>query len=255
MGRHNIPVSLSRRFALFTLATLGALALCLPLVSGARSAPAAPARFVLAGPVLTASPTELTRCRQCAVTVSNESSTRSLTWFASSRGLSGVAIKPSRGTLQPRGHVSVTITVPSNIACPAKGMITLSGPVNSVKVSWSCPATPTPTPTPSPIPTLSSSPLPSPTTAASLTPTDGSLTPSATSVSNSGGPQRNGNPPGSGGSQGSSVPSILLSVAALLLALLAFSLYLISSAKHALRYRLLALILPASFLRRLDQNH
>jgi hypothetical protein len=37
--------------------------------------------------------------------------------------------------------------------------------------------------------------------------------------------------------------------------LLAFTLYLISPAKASLRNRLLSLILPVSFLRRLDQNH
>jgi len=69
-----------------------------------------------------------------------------------------------------------------------------------------------------------------------------------------GGVQRtNGKSPPSSGSQDSSVPSILLSVAALLLALCAFALYLMSPSKASLRTRLLSLMLPVWFLRRLDQ--
>ena len=253
MGPHNVGAHLSRRFALFALITLSVLAMCSPLVSGARSASAAPARFVLAGALLAASPTNLTNCSPCMVTVINKSPTRSLTWFANSRGISGVTLKPTRGMLQPKGQSSVTITMPSNISCPAHDTITFTGPLNSVHVSWSCTATPPLTPV-TPPPTPTTAPTPSPTPSASPTQTDTSLTPTATSVPTSGGQQDNGNPPGNSGSQGSSVPSILLSVAALLLALLAFTLYLIPAAKASLRNRLLSLILPVSFLRRLDQN-
>jgi hypothetical protein len=237
--------------ALLSLIALSTLALCSPLVSGAKSASAAPAPFVLTGAVLAAAPTNLSTCRQCLVTVSNRSPHGSLTWFASSRGIAGVSIQPAGGTLQPKGQVSVTITMPSTIPCPAKDTITFSGPLNSVKVSWSCTATPPPTPTPALTPT----PAPSPTPAASPTQTDGRLTPTTTSVPNGGGQHENGNPPGSSGSQGSAVLSLLLSVAALLLALLAFTLYLISPAKASLRTRLLSLMLPVSFLRRRDQHH
>ena len=261
MVPHNVRAHLPIRFALFALITLSALAMCSPLVSGARSASAAPARFVLAGAVLAASPTNLTNCRQCMVTVINESPTRRLTWFAISRGISGVTMKPARGTLQPKGQVAVNITMPSTIPCPANDTITFTGPTNSVNVSWSCTATPTPTPTlsltPTPVmptPTPTTAPTPSPTPSASSMQTDTSLTPTATSVPNGGGQQNNGNPPTSSSSQGSSVPSILLSIAALLLALLAFTLYLIPPPEASLRNRLLSLILPVSFLRRLDQN-
>jgi len=253
MGPPKVRTHLPRRFALLSLMTLSALAMCSPLVSGARSASAAPARFVLAGPGLAASPTNLTTCRQCMVTLSNRSPNRSLTWSASSRGISGVTMNPAGGTLQPKGQVSVIITMPSTITCPANDTITFSGPLNSVNVSWSCTATPTPTPV-TPTPTPTTAPTPSPTPSASPTPTDSSLTPTATSGPNGGGQLTNGNPPDSSGSQGSSVPSILLSVAALLLALLAFTLYLISPAKASLRNRLLSLILPVSFLRRRDQH-
>jgi hypothetical protein len=195
------------------------------------------------------------------VAVSNQSPTRSLTWFAISRGIAGVTMKPAAGTLQPKGRVSVTVAMPSNIPCPAYDTITFTGPVNSVKVSWSCMATPTPTPalspTPTPVtpaPTPTTAPPPSPMPSASPTQTDTSLTSTPTPVPNGGGQQDNGNPPSSSGSQGSSVPSILLSVVALLLALLAFTLYLISPVKASFRNRLLSLILPISFLRRLDQN-
>jgi hypothetical protein len=256
-GRAHLPL----RVALFALITLSALAMCSPLVFGARPASAAPARFVLAGAVLSASPTNLTTCRQCTVTVINKSSTRSLTWSATSRGISGVTIHPAGGTLQRKGQVSVSITMPTTITCPANDTITFSGPVNSVNISWSCTVTPTPTPTPSftpipvtPAPTPTTAPTPSPTPTASSTPTNSSLTPTAMSVPNGDGQHNNGNPPTSSGSQDSSVPSILLSVAALLLALLAFTLYLMPWAKASLRNRLLSLILPVWFLRRLDQN-
>jgi len=258
MVPHNVRAHLPILFALFALITLSALAMFSTLVSGARSASAVPARFVLASTVLAVSPTNLTDCSQCVVTVINESPSRSLTWSATSRGISGVTINPAGGTLQPRGQVSVNITMPSNITCPANDTITFTGPMNSVNVSWSCSAPPTPTPslTPTPVtPTPTPTATPSPTPSASPTQTDTSLTPTATSVPNGGGQQNNGNPPTGSGSQGSSVPSILLSVAALLLALLAFTLYLIPPANASLRNRLLSLILPVSFLRRLDQNH
>jgi hypothetical protein len=254
MVPHNVRAHLPILFALFALITLSALAMFSPLVYGVRSASAAPARFVLAGVVLAVSPTNLTNCRQCMVTVINKSPNRSLTWFATSRGISGVTMNPAGGVLQPKGQVSVNITMPSNITCPANDTITFTGPMNAVNVSWSCTVTPTPPPV-TPTPTPTTAPTPSPTTSASPTQTDTSLTPTATSVPNGGGQQQNGNPPPSSGSQGSSVPSILLSVAALLLALLAFTLYLISPAKASLRNRLLSLILPVSFLRRFDQNH
>jgi len=253
MVPHNVRAHLPILFALFALITLSALAMFSTLVSGARSASAAPARFVLAGAVLAVSPTNLTDCSQCVVTVINESPSRSLTWSATSRGISGVTINPAGGTLQPRGQVSVNITMPSNITCPANDTITFTGPMNSVNVSWSCSVTPAPS-TVTPTPTPTTAPTPSPTPSASPTQTDTSLTPTATSVPNGGGQQNNGNPPTGSGSQGSSVPSILLSVAALLLALLAFTLYLISPAKASLRNRLLSLIVPVSFLRRLDQH-
>src|SRR5712692_1926286 len=253
MVPRNVRAHLPLHFALFALITFSALALISPLDSGARSVSAAPARFVLAGAVLAVSPTNLTNCRQCMVTVSNKSPNRSLTWFATSSGISGVTITPAGGMLPPKEQVSVTITMPSTITCPANDTITLNGPMNSVNVSWSCTVTPTPPPvTPTPAPTTAPTPPPRP--SASPTQTASSLTPTAPSVLNGGGPPNNGNPPTSSGSQGSSVPSILLSVAALLLALLAFTLYLIPPTKASLRKRLLSLMLPVSFLRRFDQK-
>src|SRR6266851_151610 len=202
MVPRNVRAHLPLHFALFALITLSALALFLPLDSGARSASAAPARFVLAGAVLAVSPTNLTTCRQCLVTVSNKSPNRSLTWFATSRGIAGVTIHPAGGMLPPKGQVSVTITLPSNITCPANDTITLTGPMNSVNDSWSCTVTPTPPPV-TPTPTPTTAPTPSPTPSASPTPTNTSLTPTAPSVSNGGGPHNNGNPPISSGSQDS----------------------------------------------------
>jgi hypothetical protein len=247
----NVRVHLPILFALITLSTLAMFSL---LVFGARSASAAPARFVQADAVVAASPTNLTNCRQCMVTVINKSTNRNLIWSAISRGIPGVTIKPTHGILQPKRQVSVNITMPSNITCPANDTITFTGPKNSVDVAWSCTVTSTLTPvTLTPTPTVS--PTPSPTPTAIPTQTNTSLTPTTTSVPNGGRQQNNDNPPTGSGSQGSSVPSILLSVAALLLALLAFTLYLIPSAKASLRHRLLSLMLPVSFLRRLDQNH
>src|SRR5258708_4429069 len=216
MVPHNVRAHLPIRFALFALITLSALAMCSPLVSGARSASAAPARFVLAGAVLAASPTNLTNCRQCMVTVINESPTRSLTWSAISRGISGVTIKPARGTLQPKGQVAVNITMPSTIPCPANDTITFTGPTNSVNVFWSCTPTRPPTPTlsltPTPVtptPTPTTAPTPSPTPSASSKQTDTSLTPTATSIPNAGGQPNNRNPPTSTPPQPPSPPHTL----------------------------------------------
>src|SRR5260370_2930864 len=195
------------------------------------------------------------------LTIIIESPARSLTGFASNRGISGVTMKSARGTLQPRGQVAVNITMPSTIPCPANDTITFTAPTNSVNVFWSSTATPTPTPTlsltPTPVtptPTPTTAPTPSPTPSASSMQTDTSLTPTATSVPNGGGQQNNGNPPTSSSSQGSSVPSILLSISALLLALPAFTLYLLPPPQASLRTRLLSLMLPVSVLRRLDQK-
>ena len=240
MAAHSIRTRLQM---LVTLVILGVAAMTSLLASGARPMSAATARFALAGPVLAASPTDLTNCRRCTVTVSNKSSSRSLTWSAMSRGVSGVTLKPARGTLQPKGQVSVSITLPSHISCPASDVIALTGPTNSVKLSWSCKGTPTPTTT---------APL-SPTPSASPTQSDTDLTPTATSIPNSGTRRLDGNPPPGSGPRDSSTPSILLNAVALLLALLACALYLIS-AKASPHKRLLSLILPVSLLRRLGQN-
>ena len=250
-----------RRVLLFTLVIVSALAALWPLALGARAASAAFAHPLLAGSTLMVSPTNLTGCRQCSVTVSNQSPNRSLTWFAVSRGVPGVVIHPAGGTLPRKGQVSVTITVPSNIACPSADTITFTSSANAVNVSWSCPATPTPSPTaspttPTPTSTPASAPTQPPTPSVSLTPTASSpgSTPTAASVSSGGAQQADGNPPPTSGLQDSAIPSILLSIGALVLALCAFMLYLMSPAQTSLRHRLLSLVLPDWFLRRLDQN-
>jgi hypothetical protein len=264
MGLQSVRARLLVLFASFSLILLSALALSTPLLSGMRSASAAPVHLAVAGPMLSVSPTTLTNCTQCTVTVTNQSAAKPLTWSAASRGISGVAIQPAHGTLPPKKQGTVNITMPANITCPANDTIIFSGPANMVKVSWSC--TPTPTPTPSPTP---ATPIPTPTTALTLSPTPSASpaqtgnttpTPTVTSVANSGssgGQNNNGNPPTSttgSGSPGSSAPSIILSVAALLLALLAFTLYLMAPVGTSLSSRLLALILPTSFLKRPGQN-
>ena len=253
------------RFALFALVALSALVTLSLLARDTRAAGATPAHLTLAGGTLAVSPANLTNCKQCTVTVSNESPNRSLTWFAVSHGTPGVMVNPSGGTLQRKGQVSVTITLPSNITCPTNDTITFIGSANSVNVSWSCQATPTPTPTPSltpspttPTPTPTSAPTQLPTPTPSVGPTQTASnpgpTPTATSALNGNGQRNDGNPPATGGSQDSSALSILLSVAALALALLAFALYLMQPARTSLRTRLLSLILPIRFLRKLDQN-
>lgn len=251
------------RFAIFALVALSALVMFSLLARDTKAAGATPAHLTLAGGTLAVSPMNLTNCKQCTVTISNQSPNRSLTWFAVSHGIPGVMVNPPGGTLQRKGQVSVTITLPSNITCPANDTISFFGSANSVNVSWSCLATPTPTPslTPSPTtPTPTSTPTSAPTQlstpSADLTQTASSPgpTPTATSVLNGSGQRNDGNPPATGGSQASSVLSILLSVAALALALLAFALYLMQPANTSLRTLLLSLILPTWLLRKLDQN-
>ncbi len=237
--------------ALFALITLSVLAIFAPLVSGTRAASAA--HTVLVGAMIEASPTSLTNCKQCTVTIMNKNPNRNLTWSATSHGIAGVTIKPAHGILQAKGKDTLDITMPANITCPANDTITITGPMNSVTISWSCMVTPTPV-TFTPTPTIAPTPTPPATPFAIPTQTTTSLTPTATPVPNGGGQQNNGTPPTSSGPQGSPIPSIVLSVAALLFALLAFTLYLIPPPHASLRKRLLSLILPVSFIRRLDQQ-
>lgn len=246
-------------FAFFALSVLIMLSL---LARNAKAADAAPAHLTLAGGTLTVSPTSLTNCRQCTVTVSNQSPNRSLTWFAVSHGIPGVTVNPPGGTLQRKGQVAVTITLPSNTTCPANDTITFSGSGNSVNVSWSCLTTPTPTPspsptTPTPTPTPTTAPVQSPTPTPAVGPTQTASSPGPTptpgSVLNGSGQPNDSNPPATGSSQNSSAISILLSVVALAFALLAFALYLMQPARTSTRIRLLSLILPVWLLRKFDQ--
>lgn len=255
------------RFALFALVVLSTLVMLSLLARDTRTAGAASMHLTLAGGSLAVSPTNLTNCRQCTVTVSNQSPNRSLTWFAISRGVPGVTVNPPGGTLQRKGQVSVTITLPSNITCPATDTITFFGSGNSVNVTWSCPATPTPTPspsltpsptTPTPTPTPTTAPTQSPTPTTEVGPTQTASgpgpTPTITAVLNGSGQPNNGDPPATGSAQDNSTLSILLSVVALAFASLAFALYLMQPAQTSSRTRLLSLVLPVWLLRKLDHN-
>src|SRR5579875_973621 len=258
MPPHNASFWFSRLSVIVAFAALCVLAISVPsLAPRPQTAEAAPytMRPVALGGLLTVSPTFLSNCMQCTVTVSNTSNNKTLFWFATSQGVSGITINPRGGALQPQKQVSVTITIPSNTTCPARATINFSAnQANSVSVSWSCSPTPTPSPTPSP------TPAPSPTALSTDTPAV-SQTPSPTvtvTVSTGGGPgqQNNGNPPAdnSGGS-GASALSILFTVAGLLLGALAFLLYLIPPSHSSLRIRLLSLVMPVSMARRIDQDH
>jgi hypothetical protein len=74
----------------------------------------------------------------CSVLLTNNSNTVSLNWSAAS-GINGVNLKPSSGTLPPGQSISVQITVPIS-DCPTKGILTFTGPANTVTVEWYCSA-------------------------------------------------------------------------------------------------------------------
>jgi hypothetical protein len=73
----------------------------------------------------------------CYVSLTNTSTNLSLGWSATNSGINGVNFNPSRGTLSPRQTISVQITVPVS-DCPTKGILTFTGPANTVTVEWYC---------------------------------------------------------------------------------------------------------------------
>jgi hypothetical protein len=102
---------------------------------------------VMPAPILSGTPTLIVANRQCkldqtgslwvcSVLLTNHSNTVSLNWSAAS-GLHGVNFNPSSGTLPHGKSISVKITVPIS-DCPTKGILTFTGPANTVTVNWSC---------------------------------------------------------------------------------------------------------------------
>jgi hypothetical protein len=74
----------------------------------------------------------------CSVFLTNNSNTLSLNWSAAS-AIRGINFTPSRGTL-PAGHtISVKISIPqSDCSKIGKGILTFTGPTNTVTVEWNC---------------------------------------------------------------------------------------------------------------------
>ncbi len=102
---------------------------------------------VMPAPTLSGTPTLILANRQCkpdqtgglwvcSVLLINNSNTVSLNWSAAS-GIKGINFKPSSGTLPPGQSISVQINVPVS-DCPTKGILTFTGPANTVTVEWYC---------------------------------------------------------------------------------------------------------------------
>ncbi len=102
---------------------------------------------VAAAPILSGTPTLIFANQQCSVnpvgnyicyvSLTNTSSSLSLNWSASDSGLKGVSFNPASRTLSPGQTIRVQITVPLS-QCPAKGILTFTGPGNAVNVEWYC---------------------------------------------------------------------------------------------------------------------
>jgi len=104
---------------------------------------------VIPAPTLSGTPTLIFANRQCKpdpaglwicyVSLTNTSANLSLNWSATNGGIKGVIFSPDRGTLQPGQTISVQITGPQS-DCPTKGMLSFTGPANTVIVDWYCTA-------------------------------------------------------------------------------------------------------------------
>jgi len=104
---------------------------------------------VMPAPTLSVTPTTIFANRQCKfdqasgiwlcyVSLTNNSNTLSLKWFASS-SLSNVAISPSSSTLQAGQTSSVQFSIPQSDCSPkGAGSLTFTGPGNAVTVAWNC---------------------------------------------------------------------------------------------------------------------
>jgi hypothetical protein len=104
---------------------------------------------VMSAPTLSATPTSLFANRQCtpgptggnwlcSVSLTNNSNTLSLKWYASS-SQSNVVISPSGSTLQSGQTSSVQFSIPQSDCSPkGAGSLTFTGPGNFVTVGWNC---------------------------------------------------------------------------------------------------------------------
>jgi hypothetical protein len=73
----------------------------------------------------------------CYVSLTNSSTNLSLNWSATSSGINSVNFTPSRSTLFPGQTIQVQVTVPLS-DCPIKGILSFTGPANTVTVEWYC---------------------------------------------------------------------------------------------------------------------
>src|SRR6202165_6269976 len=74
----------------------------------------------------------------CYVTVTNTSTTLSLSWTSSTNLLPGAIIQTASGTLWPgQQQPRVLIEIPAS-DCSNGASITFSGPANSVTLPWTC---------------------------------------------------------------------------------------------------------------------
>jgi hypothetical protein len=103
---------------------------------------------VMPAPTLSGTPTLIFSNRQCtldqtgglwvcSVSLTNNSNTLSLNWSANSSGLKGVKLSQFNGTLSPGQTIQVQVTVPLS-DCPIKGILSFTGPANTVTVEWYC---------------------------------------------------------------------------------------------------------------------
>ena len=104
---------------------------------------------VQAPPTLSVSPGSIYANQQCSsspytdwvcyVSLTNNSSSLSLSWSAASTGVPGITFKPSSDIIAPGQTERVEITVPYN-DCQTATTLIFSGPANTVNVPWTCTA-------------------------------------------------------------------------------------------------------------------
>lgn len=73
----------------------------------------------------------------CYVTLTNTSSSDSLTWTSSANNIPSAVITPASNTLSPGQSERVRISISAN-DCSAKASISFTGPANTVTVTWQC---------------------------------------------------------------------------------------------------------------------
>ena len=73
----------------------------------------------------------------CIASISNSSTSQSVSWKASSTGVSNITFKPLSDTISPSSGERIAIIVPAN-DCKTPTTITFTGPTNVINISWSC---------------------------------------------------------------------------------------------------------------------